>query len=494
MFRRLIDRLSFVQSTILLTLFLIVVSALITGAAVFIFEAEEFLWPAVAVAVLLTGMFALIRTHAFLRYVKQLKVVEDKYKQKNSELEKEVARRAEAELKLTQQRDYLNSIIDSLANPFYVINADDYSIELANAAARSLGVSTISTCYALTHRLSEPCGGAEHPCPLSLVRQSKGPAVVEHIHFDKDGNPVQMEVHAYPIFDGDGNLSHMIEYSIDISERKRAEKTARKHIEILEEKNAELDAFSHTVAHDLKNPMGAITGFAELLLQNDPKIPEKKQHACLQNILQSGKKMETIINELLLLANVSGMSKVELSPVTMGKMMITVQKRLENLIREYRAELIVPSNDAWPPALGYAPWIEEVWANYISNAFKYGGRPPCVEVGGTVLPDARVKYWVRDNGDGLTPEEQARLFTPFQRLHKSGIKGHGLGLSIVRRIVEKLGGEIGVESDGEPGKGSLFYFILPGVRERDEQEKLMALTADRLLPVPIPDSVTQVFV
>ncbi len=479
MFRRLIERFSFVQSTILLTLLSIMVAVLITVAAIFIFSAEEFLVPGIAVAVLISGVLTPIRMFIFIKYLKQLKATEDKYKQKNSELEKEVARRAEAELKLTRQRDYLNSIIDSLANPFYVINADDYSIELANAAARSLGVSTISTCHALTHRLSEPCSGTEHPCPLSLVRQSKKPAVVEHIHFDKDGNPVQMEVHAYPIFDGDGNLSHMIEYSIDISERKQAEEMARQYTKNLEEKNAELDAFSHTVAHDLKNPMGAIIGFAELLLQNDPKIPEEKQRDCLQNIFKSGKKMETIINELLLLANVSGMSEVELSPVAMDKMMITIQKRLENLVREYRAELIVPCHEAWPQALGYAPWIEEVWANYISNAFKYGGRPPRVEVGGTVLPDARVKYWVRDNGDGLTPEEQEQLFTPFQRLHKSGIKGHGLGLSIVRRIVGKLGGEIGVESDGEPGKGSLFYFILPGVRERDLQEKLMALSADR---------------
>lgn len=479
MFRQLIDRFSFVQSTILLTLFSIIVAVIITVAAIFIFDAEEFLVPGIAVAVLISGVLSPIQIFVFTRYLKQQEIAEGEYKQRNTALEQEIARRAEAESKLAQQRDYLNSIIDSFANPFYVINTDDYSIEFANAAARFLGVSTISTCYALTHRRSEPCGGAEHPCPLSLVRQSKEPAIVEHIHFDKDGKPVQMEVHAYPIFDREGNLTHMIEYSIDITERKRAEETARKHIKILEEKNAELDAFSHTVAHDLKNPMGAITGFAELLLQNDPEIPEEKQRDCLQNILQSGKKMETIINELLLLAKVSGMSEVELSPVTMGKMMIGVQKRLENLIKKYQAELIMPSYEAWPTALGYAPWIEEVWVNYINNAFKYGGRPPRVEIGGTVLPDDRVKYWVRDNGDGLTPEEQEQLFTPFQRLHKSGIKGHGLGLSIVRRIVEKLGGEIGVESDGEPGKGSRFYFILPGLKTSNSRTTADALTAQR---------------
>jgi two-component system sensor histidine kinase/response regulator len=72
-----------------------------------------------------------------------------------------------------------------------------------------------------------------------------------------------------------------------------------------------------------------------------------------------------------------------------------------------------------------------------------------------------VRFWVRDNGPGLTPEQQARLFAPFTRLDRVRAQGHGLGLSIVRRIVEKLGGSVGVESSGVPGQGSVFYFTLP---------------------------------
>jgi signal transduction histidine kinase len=77
-----------------------------------------------------------------------------------------------------------------------------------------------------------------------------------------------------------------------------------------------------------------------------------------------------------------------------------------------------------------------------------------------VQPDGTVRFWIRDNGPGLTPEEQTRLFTPFTRLDQAHAKGHGLGLSIVRRIVEKLGGQVGVES--KVGQGSLFTFTLPG--------------------------------
>jgi two-component system sensor histidine kinase/response regulator len=109
-------------------------------------------------------------------------------------------------------------------------------------------------------------------------------------------------------------------------------------------------------------------------------------------------------------------------------------------------------------ALGYGPWIEEVWANYLSNAMKYGGRPPRLELSADTM-DGKVRFRVRDNGPGLTPEQQARLFTPFTRLHQARATGQGLGLSIVRRIMEKLGGEAWVES--EPGKGSTFGFTLP---------------------------------
>jgi signal transduction histidine kinase len=135
------------------------------------------------------------------------------------------------------------------------------------------------------------------------------------------------------------------------------------------------------------------------------------------------------------------------------------------VIKTGQATVQMVNATAWPVARGYGPWVEEVWANYISNAVKYGGQPPRIELGATPLPPAnesgegRVRFWVRDNGPGITPEDQARLFTPFTRLDQVRAAGHGLGLSIVRRIVEKLGGEVSVES--QVGQGSTFSFTLP---------------------------------
>ena len=118
-----------------------------------------------------------------------------------------------------------------------------------------------------------------------------------------------------------------------------------------------------------------------------------------------------------------------------------------------------------PIAKGYAPWVEEVWANYLSNGLKYGDQPPRMELGATPQSGGMVRFWVQDHGPGLTPEAQAMLFTEFTRLSEIRAEGHGLGLSIVRRIMEKLGGQAGVESNGVSGQGSVFYFTLPNVEK-----------------------------
>jgi signal transduction histidine kinase len=145
----------------------------------------------------------------------------------------------------------------------------------------------------------------------------------------------------------------------------------------------------------------------------------------------------------------------------MARIVAQAQGRLAHFAEERQAEIILP--EAWPVAVGYAPWVEEVWVNYLSNAIKDGGQPPRVELGATApqVATGQVRFWVRDNGAGLTPEEQARLFTPFTRLDQTRATGHGLGLSIVRRIVERLGGQVDVDST--PGEGSVFGFTLPSV-------------------------------
>jgi signal transduction histidine kinase len=235
-------------------------------------------------------------------------------------------------------------------------------------------------------------------------------------------------------------------------ETKNAE-LAEKNVE-LEAKNAELDAFSHTAAHDLKNPLTHLISMSDLLMAEFSSDISPQAHQCLQYIFTSSKKMISIINALLLLASVSKPT-ITMKPLDMNSVIVRVQQRLITLLEQYEGEIIVPKK--WPVAVGYAPWLEEVWVNYLTNGLKYGGQPPRLEIGATPNQDT-VRFWVRDNGFGLSKEAMAKLFTPFTRLHKTAIEGHGLGLSIVQRIIERLGGEVGVES--QLGTGSVFFFTL----------------------------------
>ena len=126
-----------------------------------------------------------------------------------------------------KQTEFLNLVLESLSHPFYVIDVETYAITLANSAAQMGQLTGQSTCYALSHKRDRPCNSDEHPCPLEIVKRTGKPAVVEHIHFNKDGQPRNVEVHAYPIFDENGKLSKMIEYSLDITDRKEMEKALR---------------------------------------------------------------------------------------------------------------------------------------------------------------------------------------------------------------------------------------------------------------------------
>lgn len=232
----------------------------------------------------------------------------------------------------------------------------------------------------------------------------------------------------------------------------------RHHAEELEQRNQELEMFSRAVAHDLKSPLNGIIGFGRFLssLSAGDSLTEENCED-IQWIMHSAEKMVDIIDALLMLAKVGSHLQADIvpEPLDMDSLVANVEERLALELRDSQAQLEKPPQ--WPCVSAYAPWIEEVWSNYISNAIKYGGEPPQVQLGANSEGD-QVRFWVRDNGAGLSREQRARLFTPFTRLHEKG-EGHGLGLTIVKRIIEKQGGRVGVEA--VPQGGSEFYFCLP---------------------------------
>jgi signal transduction histidine kinase len=222
----------------------------------------------------------------------------------------------------------------------------------------------------------------------------------------------------------------------------------------------ELDTFLQIMTHELKQPLSTITSSAELLRRYHRTMPAERVEASLRTIAQTGYQMGWMLDQFLLLSSMSH-TAVELKPLHMASIVAKARQRLVDMIDENQVEVILPTT--WPTALGHDLWIEAVWINYLSNAIKYGGQPPRLELGATTQGDGMVRFWVHDNGPGLTQKDQVRLFTPFTRLDPARADGYGLGLSIVRWIVEKLGGQVQVESDAVVGQGSVFSFTLPPV-------------------------------
>ena len=225
----------------------------------------------------------------------------------------------------------------------------------------------------------------------------------------------------------------------------------------VKERTAELEAFARTVAHDLKNPLSNIISSSQFLVDAHSELSPAHMLRFINLIEESGRKASQIIDELLLLATVN-QANVTIDALNMHHIIELVQHRLGIMIEQYHAQIIIPQK--WPVAMGYAPWVEQVWLNYLSNSLKYGGRPPHIELGATSLTHTGyIRFWIRDNGPGIPSSVQKSLFTEFTRVGQRKVEGTGLGLAIVKRIVEKLGGEVGLES--QVGHGSEFYFTLP---------------------------------
>lgn len=273
----------------------------------------------------------------------------------------------------------------------------------------------------------------------------------------EDQSQIITELHFIEI-NWDGEESYLV-CMRDITDHEQTKDQLSHQAAELEKRNLELDAFAHTMAHQIQGLLGHMIGYASYLeMQYGPQMDEEGQNV-LYRILRSGNKMSNVVNELLLLAYVDK-ENVPLVTLNMALIVNEALKRMEFIVEEYQAQFIIADN--WPDAVGYPSWIEEAWVNYVSNALKYGGHPPLIELGWQKSGNEMIRFWVKDNGEGISAAEQKKLFKRHSRLLKTEVKGEGLGLYIVQRIIHKCGGEVGVESS--PGQGSLFWFSLPGKR------------------------------
>jgi len=351
-----------------------------------------------------------------------------------------------AEIELRKQNAFFHHMLESLTHPFYVLDANTYEIILANSAARLGDLSEKPTCYGLTHRRATPCSGAEHLCPLQEVKRTKQPVTVEHIHFDKDGNPREMEVHAYPIFDEQGNVVQMIEYSLDISERKRLEKEIQEYTE-------KIKHFTYSVSHDLKNPLIAIHGLTNLLQKKyRDRLDDKGRVLCDQIVKESQQ-------ALLLIEEINTFIKTKetpflFEPLDIKATLAQVRQEFQTALSSQQIEWLEP--EVMPTIYADKLSMLRIFRNLVDNAVKYGGPDMRrLTIGYQVTADSHI-FSVSDDGVGVPPEQLEEIFGAFQRGSSAqGREGSGLGLAIVQEIAHKHGGK----AWAEPGRpcGITFY-------------------------------------
>ncbi len=238
-----------------------------------------------------------------------------------------------------------------------------------------------------------------------------------------------------------------------------ADSNKSRKMELIEKEKLilDLDAYARSVAHDLKNPIGSVVSLSELikLRLSENNLADVSQ--MIGYVHDQSRKMIGIIDGLLMLSRIRKEDIVQ-TPVNTGEIMNAVLSRLESEIASRNAVIEHPSG--WPEVKGHPQWIEEVWVNLVSNAIKYGGTPPLIKLGYEKATSSSVRFWIQDNGNGLQEESLGKIFMDFERLGVKDIDGFGLGLPIVKRIVEKLGGEIFAKSSNLPGEGCVFSFTL----------------------------------
>jgi len=258
-------------------------------------------------------------------------------------------------------------------------------------------------------------------------------------------------------------LERTIRYAID---RARNLSQLREYAEDLEAKNRELDAYTHTIAHDLTNPLSLISGLVGLILLKEEKNLSPEIIDMLKSIEGQTLKMSDMVTQLLWLAKLRDASEY-IIPMELTPIAETAVSRFLDRIQNQNVQDTVKAE--MPIAMGQAIWVEEVIANLVSNALKYMGEDnpePQIKIHAHKRDDF-VICQVEDNGIGIAPQDQSRLFEMFGRIRNKqtrDIPGLGLGLSIVQRIISKLGGEVGVTST--LGVGSCFWFSLPSPRPR----------------------------
>ncbi len=379
----------------------------------------------------------------------------------------EIMERKKFEGRVGEQSRFLNNVLESLTHPFYVLNADDYTVTAANSATGIADIPARTTCYMFSQNRKTPCEGQGNICPLRRVKKTRKPATVEHIRRAGDGSEKYVEVHAFPILDDDGKVKQIIEYVIDITERKRAEELERAKA-VAEQANKIKSQFLANVSHEIRTPLNAVLGFTELLRKSGVTA---EQADYINIIRQSGRDLLYLINGIL------DISKIEANKFTIEEKVFDLKQLLADLLKTEIPKIRTPQvnlsftyNDKLPPAFkGDPARIKQIVRNLLDNAVKFTEKGRIwLKVTSGKSKKYNLVITIKDTGIGIPTGKQETIFEPFTQADSSATRkygGVGLGLHITKVLVEKLGGSIRLKSGQNTGSEfRIRLFLEPAVR------------------------------
>ena len=421
-----------------------------TACAAVRLNAYEYLVKPVSLEVLSD---AIKRAVAFKAHKVDRKKIEIEKRRYQRDLEHLVANRTE---KLNQtyqeyqeQSTFLSNVIESLAHPFMVIDTRDFNIKVANSAARKKQFHQAATCHKLSHGLDKPCSKLGHRCPVEEVVQSREAVHLEHVHHDPDGRTIEYEVHAFPLFDDAGKVGQVIQYCIDITEKKRLEAIAEA-ANLMEN----LGYIFAGIRHEIGNPLNSVKMALSVLDKNLDRYPRQTIREFVDRSLSELSRVEYLLKAL---KNFSMFETPQMENVHLGTFMANFMSLVEEDFSRKGIHIFLDVSGEDIHASTDHRAFHQVMLNVLTNAADALSQAerPMIDIAVDILPGF-VRIEVRDNGRGMTPEEQKNLFRPF---FTSKPQGTGLGLVIVKKMLSKMNGTINIASS--PLEGTTVTMTLP---------------------------------
>lgn len=354
-----------------------------------------------------------------------------------------------AELKIRDQNAFLNNVIESLAHPFMVIDAANYEVVIANAAARNQKEQTDGPCYQMCHEYEVPCSRVGRTCPLEEVVRTRRPVHLEHEHDSGKDNLRQHETHAFPLFDEEGQVKQVIKYCIDVTDKKRLEAVAEA-ANLMEN----LGFIFSGIRHEIGNPINSIKMALSVLANNLDHYPIEKIREFVDRAMGEIYRVEYLLKAL---RSFSMYETPEVEPVKMEQFM----RHFLSLVEKDFSSKGITINSKMAHhdivALVDQRVFHQVMLNLLTNAADAleNEDQPCIDIVVDRLQGC-VQVRVADNGLGISESEQRNLFRPF---FTSKPHGTGLGLVIVKKMISKMDGTVRIYS--KPGEGTTVTMTFP---------------------------------